>query len=65
MFNILDDSSDEESAVVRREKKAIRSRLYQKTNTQSKFKPDDGEYMRDREGKGRDREREGGSECVC
>ena len=39
-IRLSDDSSDEESVVVRKEKKLVRGRLYQKTNTQSKYKPD-------------------------
>ena len=36
----IDDSSDEESAVVRKEKRAIRGKLFQKTNTgRSRNKP--------------------------
>ena len=38
--SLIDDSSDDESAVVRKDKKLVRGKLYQHTNTKSLYKPE-------------------------
>ena len=38
--SLIDDSSDDESAVVRKDKKLVRGKLYQQTNTKSLYKPE-------------------------